>query len=101
MIPLNQDSAGNFIARLPQTVMNIKEGTQEAIESIGAVSNMIINAVDWIKVILNPVVIMTFIDKMTIVIVLTLIILKVLGFENLEKWILLSILIKVISMIFI
>lgn len=101
MIPLNQDSAGGFITRLPQTIMNIKEGTQEAIESIGAVSTMIINAVDWIKVILNPVVIMTFIDKMTIVIVLTLILLKVLGFENLEKWILLSILVKVISMIFI
>ncbi|MGL5718413.1 MAG: hypothetical protein ACRCX2_35745 [Paraclostridium sp.] len=101
MIPLNQDNAGNFITRLPQTIMGLKEGTQEAIETIGAVADMIVNVVDWIKVILNPLVIMAFIDKMTIVIVITLILLKVLGFENLERWILLSILIKIVSMILI
>lgn len=101
MIPLNQDSAGNFITRLPQTIMNLKEGTQQSIEAIGNLSNIIINAIDWIKVVFNTTVIFTFIDQMTIVIVLALIILKVIGFENLEKWIMLAIIIKVIAMILI
>lgn len=101
MIPLNQDSAGNFLTRIPQTIMGIKEGTEKSIEAIGNLSQMIINAIDWVKVVINPIVILTFIDKMTIVIVLSLILLKVMGFKDLEKWILLSILIKVIAMIFV
>lgn len=101
MMPLNQDSAGNFITRLPQTIMNIKEGTQQSIEAIGNLSTMILNAIDWVKVIFNKAVIFTFIDQMTIVVVLALIVLKIIGFKDLEKWILLAILIKVIVMVLI
>jgi hypothetical protein len=74
----------------------------EAIETIGTLSKMIIGAIDWISTILfNPIIILTFIDKLTIVIIISLIVLKMLGFSNLEKWILLSTLIKVVSMVFI
>ena len=63
---------------------------------------MIINAIDWVSTILfNPIIVLTFIDKLTIVIIISLIVLKMLGFNNLEKWILLSILVKVVAMVFI
>ena len=63
---------------------------------------MIIGAIDWISTILfNPIVALTFIDQMAIVIIISLIILKILGFDNLEKWILLTILLKVVAMVLI
>ena len=97
MIPfINQDNAGGFLTGFK----TMKENTTQAIEVIGDLSKMIINAIDWTTTILfNPVIILTFIDKMSIVIILSLIILKIMGFDKLEKWILLSILIKVIAMV--
>ena len=90
------------IAQIPSQINSLKEGTIEAIETIGSLSKMIINAIDWMSTILfNPIIILTFIDKLTIVIIISLIVLKMLGFHNLEKWILLSILVKVVAMVFI
>lgn len=90
------------IAEIPSQINSLKEGTIEAIETIGSLSKMIINAIDWMSTILfNPIIILTFIDKLTIVIIISLIVLKMLGFHNLEKWILLSILVKVVAMVFI
>ena len=109
MIPINQSNLGESllnipkkISELPSQINSIREGTIEAIETIGTLSKMIIGAIDWISTILfNPIIILTFIDKLTIVIIISLIVLKMLGFSNLEKWILLSTLIKVVSMVFI
>lgn len=90
------------IAEIPSQINSLKEGTIEAIETIGSLSKMIINAIDWMSTILfNPIIILTFIDKLTIVIIISLVVLKMLGFHNLEKWILLSILVKVVAMVFI
>ena len=109
MILINQNSVGESllsipkkISEIPGQISSLKEGTIEAIETIGNLSKMIIGAIDWISTILfNPIIILTFIDKLTIVIIISLIVLKMLGFSNLEKWILLSTLIKVVSMVFI
>ena len=109
MILINQNSIGESLLNIPKKITEIpgqinllKEGTIEAIEAIGNLSRMILNTIDWISTILfNPIIILTFIDKLTIVIIISLIVLKMLGFSNLEKWILLSTLIKVVSMVFI
>lgn len=107
MIPINQNNAKEFlldipkkISEIPNQLNSLKENTADAIETIGVLSKMIINAIDWMSTILfNPIIVLTFIDKLTIVIIISLIVLKMLGFNNLEKWILLSILIKVVAMV--
>ena len=109
MILINQNSVGESllnipkkISELPSQINSLREGTVEAIETIGTLSKMVINAIDWVSTILfNPIIVLTFIDKLTIVIIISLIVLKMLGFNNLEKWILLSILVKVVAMVFI
>ena len=109
MILINQNSIGESLLSVPKKITEIptqinllKEGTLEAIDTIGILSRMILNTIDWISTILfNPIIILTFIDKLTIVIIISLIVLKMLGFHNLEKWILLSTLVKVVSMVFI
>jgi hypothetical protein len=80
-------------------VINLKEGTQDAIATIATLSEMIIEGISWVKVIFTPKFILNFIDKMSIVVILSLIILKMIGFEDLEKWIILSILLKVIAVV--
>ena len=47
---------------------------------------------------INPDVMICFVDKMSVVIIIAMLILKHLGFENLEKWIWLNILLKVVVM---
>ena len=109
MIFINQNSIGESLLSVPKKITEIptqinllKEGTLEAIDTIGILSRMILNTIDWISTILfNPIIILTFIDKLTIVIIISLIVLKMMGFHKLEKWILLSTLIKVVSMVFI
>lgn len=109
MILISQSNPGEAllnipkkISELPSQINSLREGTIEAIETIGTLSKMIINAIDWVSTILfNPIILLTFIDKLTIVIIISLIVLKMLGFNNLEKWILLSILVKVVAMVFI
>lgn len=99
MNPFNPVNGG-ILHDISYTLRTMKEGTVDAIDTIGKLSNMIINAVDWTTTILfNPVIIIAFIDKMSIVIIVSLILLKMLGFNNLEKWILLAILAKVIAMV--
>lgn len=88
----------NKVAEIGSKVSDLKDGTVEAIEIIGKLSKMIINAIDYIgTVILNPEVILTFIDGMTIVILMSLLILKMIGFKKMEKWMMLFIIIKVIA----
>ena len=90
------------ISEIPNQITSLKEGTIEAIDTIGSLSKIIVDTIDWMStMLLNPVIVLTFIDKLTIVIIISLIVLKMLGFHKLEKWILLSTLIKVISMVFI
>ena len=109
MILISQSNPGEAllnipkkISELPSQINSLREETVEAIETIGTLSKMIINAIDWVSTILfNPIIVLTFIDKLTIVIIISLIVLKMLGFNNLEKWILLSILVKVVAMVFI
>lgn len=109
MILISQSNPGEAllnipkkISELPSQINSLREGTIEAIETIGTLSKMIINAIDWVSTILfNPIIVLTFIDKLTIVIIISLIVLKILGFNNLEKWILLSVLVKVVAMVFI
>ena len=109
MILISQSNLGEAllnipkkISELPRQINSLRDGTIEAIETIGTLSKMIINAIDWVSTILfNPIIVLTFIDKLTIVIIISLIVLKMLGFNNLEKWILLSILVKVVAMVFI
>ena len=88
----------NKVAEIGSKVSDLKDGTVEAIEIIGKLSKMIINAIDYIgTVILNPDVILTFIDGMTIVILMSLLMLKMIGFKKMEKWMMLFIIIKVIA----
>ena len=109
MILINQNNIGESllniqkkISEIPGQITSLKEGTIEAIDTIGVLSKMIVNAIDWMSTILfNPIIVLTFIDKLTIVIIISLLVLKMLGFHKLEKWILLSTLIKVVSMVFI
>lgn len=109
MILISQSNSGEAllnipkkISELPSQINSLREGTIEAIETIGTLSKMIINAIDWVSTILfNKIIVLTFIDKLTIVIIISLIVLKMLGFNNLEKWILLSVLVKVVAMVFI
>lgn len=91
---------GTMLYDISTSLKNLKEGTVESIKAIGDLSNMIMNAIDWTATILcNPIIIFTFIDKVSLVIIMSLIVLKMLGFHDLEKWILLSILIKIIAMV--
>ena len=109
MILINQNNIGESLLNIPKKISEIpgqitslKEGTIEAIDTIGALSKMIVSVIDWMSTILfNPIIVLTFIDKLTIVIIISLLVLKMLGFHKLEKWILLSTLIKVVSMVFI
>ena len=61
----------NKVAEIGSKVSDLKDGTIEAIEIIGKLSKMIINAIDYVgTVILNPDIMLTFIDEMTIVIII-------------------------------
>jgi hypothetical protein len=108
MTPFSQDSAPGFIEKawggamdIKNTVVDFKDGVGDAIKAIGKLAEIIINGIDWvITMIANPVIILTFVDKMSIIIIMVLIILKMLGFDNLEKWIWLSIIIKILVCVF-
>lgn len=106
MIPLSQDNAGGLINKavgkvtdFKDKVVTLKEGTETSIEVISTLCKKILEAIDFTTTILfNPDVMISFIDKMSIVIIIAMLILKYLGFENLEKWIWLTILLKVVVM---
>ena len=106
MIPLNQNNAGGLINKaagkvidFKDKIVTLKEGTETSIEVISTLCKKILEAIDFTTTILfNPDVMISFIDKMSIVIIIAMLILKHLGFENLEKWIWLNILLKVVVM---
>ena len=106
MIPLNQNNAGGLINKaagkvidFKDKIVTLKEGTETSIEVISTLWKKILEAIDFTTTILfNPDVMICFIDKMSIVIIIAMLILKYLGFENLEKWIWLTILLKVVVM---
>ncbi len=106
MIPLNQNNAGGLINKaagkvidFKDKIVTLKEGTETSIEVISTLCKKILEAIDFTTTILfNPDVMISFIDKMSIVIIIAMLILKYLGFENLEKWIWLTILLKVVVM---
>ena len=106
MIPLNQNNAGGLINKaagkvidFKDKIVTLKEGTETSIEVISTLCKKILEAIDFSTTILfNPDVMISFIDKMSIVIIIAMLILKYLGFENLEKWIWLTILLKVVVM---
>ena len=106
MIPLNQNNAGGLINKaagkvidFKDKIVTLKEGTETSIEVISTLCKKILEAIDFTTTILfNPDVMISFIDKMSIVIIIAMFILKYSGFENLEKWIWLTILLKVVVM---
>lgn len=106
MIPLNQNNAGGLINKaagkvidFKDKIVTLKEGTETSIEVISTLCKKILEAIDFTTTILfNPDVMISFIDKMSVVIIIAMLILKYLGFENLEKWIWLTILLKVVVM---
>ena len=110
MIPaIDQGNAGSFLENIGSNVTDFvdgvkgfKDGTVEAIENIGDLCKIILNAVDWfLTVVKNPIIILTFADQMSIVVIITLLVLKFLGFEDLEKWMWVIIISQVVAMAFI
>lgn len=104
----SQESAPGFIERArdgmantKETILNFKDGLGDAIEAIGELAKLIVDCIDWVgTMIANPIIILTFVDKMSIIVIMVLVILKLLGFEDLDKWIWLSILIKIVVCVF-
>ncbi len=113
MIPIRQENSLNLLEKaangynsLKEGVSNgwnsaveLKDGVAESLETIADLAKIVIKAVDWFAtIIMNPIIIVTAIDKLSVIVIMTLIILKILGFDNLDKWIWLTFLIKVITM---
>lgn len=112
MIPaIDQGNAGGFLEGIGNIKDNVtgvidgvkgfKDGTVEAIENIGDFCKIVLNVVDWFTTIVkNPIIILTAIDKISIVILITLILLKYCGFKDLEKWMWVIVVGQVIAMAF-
>ena len=111
MLPITQENSINIIEKAANGYVGIKEGISnslnnisnlkdnvvESINIIADLSKMIIKSVDWFTTtVMNPIIAITFIDKLSIVVIMTLLILKMLGFNNLEKWIWLFVLVKIV-----
>lgn len=103
MMPdLTQSNSGGWIGRAVDKAGEIKDGITNGLDSLNELAGMIVNAVDWIGTyIFNPRVLLAEIDQLSLVVVIVLLVLKMLGFKELEKWIWLGILLKVIAMIFV
>lgn len=108
MQPFGQESAPGFIERawegasnVKNNIVDFKDGVGDAIKAIGDLAEIIINCIDWVgTIIANPIIILTFVDKMSMLTIMILIILKILGFDNLDKWIWLSLIIKIVACVF-
>ena len=105
MIPFGQHSAPDFIQKaigIKDTVVGVKNGLETAIEAIGELAKIILNCIDWTKTIIkHPIIAFTFIDRVSMIVLMVLFILKILGFEELDRYIWLSVLIKIIVCVFI
>lgn len=111
MLPITQENSISIIEKAANgfggikegisgglnTMIGFKDGVVESIDTIAELSKLIINCVNWFTtIIMNPIIAITFIDKLSIVVIMTLLILKMLGFNNLEKWIWLFTLVKIV-----
>ena len=105
MMPFGQHSAPDFIQKaigIKDTVVGVKNGLETAIEAIGELAKIILNCIDWTKAIIkHPIIAFTFIDRVSMIVLMVLFILKILGFEELDRYIWLSALIKIIVCVFI
>ena len=105
MIPFGQHSAPDFIQNaigIKDTVVGVKNGLETAVEAIGELAKIILNCIDWTKAIIkHPIIAFTFIDRVSMIVLMVLFILKILGFEELDRYIWLSALIKIIVCVFI
>ena len=105
MIPFGQHSAPDFIQKaigITDTVVGVKNGLETAVEAIGELAKIILNCIDWTKAIIkHPIIAFTFIDRVSMIVLMVLFILKILGFEELDRYIWLSALIKIIVCVFI
>lgn len=105
MTDLTQGNAFNFMEKIydaKDTVVSLGNGVGEALKAIGELSKMIIKGIDFVfTAILNPELIFAAIDKLSVVVIISLIILKMLGFEKVDKWIWLTVLLKIVAMAFI
>ena len=91
MIPFGQHSAPDFIQKaigIKNTVVGVKDGLETAIEAIGEMAKIILNCIDWTKAIIkHPIIAFTFIDRVSMIVLMVLFILKILGFEELDRYI--------------
>lgn len=109
MTPIQQDNSLNLLEKAANgfkdgisngwnSAVELKDSVAESLDTIADLAKIVIKSVDWFAtIIINPIIVITAIDKLSIVIIMTLIILKVLGFDNLDKWIWLTILIKIVT----
>ena len=104
MIPFGQHSAPDFIQKaigIKDTVVGVKNGLETAIEAIGELAKLILNCIDWTRTIIkHPIIALTFIDKVSMIVLMVLFILKILGCEELDKYIWLSVLIIIVVCVF-
>lgn len=112
MAPIQQDNSLNLLERAANgfnglkdgisdgwnNVVELKDGVAESLEVIADLAKIVIKTIDWFTtIIMNPIIIIAAVDKLSIVVIMTLIILKILGFDKLDKWIWLTILIKIVT----
>ncbi|MGL5718453.1 MAG: hypothetical protein ACRCX2_35945 [Paraclostridium sp.] len=101
---LEQGNALGFLERASNakdSIDSFLEGAGDSVKAIGDLCSLILKSVDYIvTIITNPIIILTAINKLSMVVIIVLLSLKILGFENLEKWIWLTIVIKIVSIIF-
>lgn len=112
MLPiLEQSSAGGFLSNLGNignsagnifnNAVEFKNNSLEGIEAIGEFCKTVMNICDWfVTIIKNPIIILTFVDQISIIVIIALLVLKVVGFKDLDKWITITIIIKVVCMAF-
>ena len=105
MIPFGQHSAPDFIQKaigIKDTVVGVKNGLETAVEAIGELAKIILNCIDWTKTIINhPIIALTFIDRVSMIVLMVLFILRILGFHELDRYTWLITLIKVVVCVFI
>ena len=105
MIPFGQHSAPDFIQKaigIKDTVIGVKNGLETSIEAIGELAKIILNCIDWTKTIItHPIIALTFIDRVSMIVLMVLFILRILGFHELDRYTWLIALIKVVVCAFI
>ena len=90
MIPFGQHSAPDFIQKaigIKNTVIGVKDGLETAVEAIGELAKIILNCIDWTKTIINhPIIAFTFIDRVSMIVLMVLFILRMVDILLLRKF---------------